>query len=219
MPAPKRKKNWKKRKIVRSGKPRLPGAREPNGRLSRRAMHVAARKQMTEEEIKSVAIEARKRHTGLPEELVDISNAGRPNVGTVHGLMYLRREINKDQWRAAEWYLKQRRQYLSSILAKGEGAGPASSVHEKKDREAYEEFCREAGEQWDKILDCLQEVTNICRSPVYAALEYILARNLQLDHMVGDLRIGLNALHKKFLSIVPKSVDSPTRLEYPSFVS
>jgi hypothetical protein len=177
-------------------KARKQGYREPNGKPSRKIEHVKQREEMTEMEAKSVVIDARRRQ-GVPEAYLDLSDAGRPNPGTTHGRMHLNGLLTKDQFYAAEWYLGKRTAWLRSIGASDvatPGEGDAGS-----DAKAYDNWCKAAFDTWTDIRKCLQEVSIAQRSPVIAAFDTILSRHQYLEHMAGDLRLGLNAIHRQFL--------------------
>jgi len=160
---------------------------------------------MSADEAKSVVIEARVRH-GVPRMLADLQDAGRPNPGTLHGKMRLRGmlikgrtdqdpgAINADQFAAAEWYLGKRLAYLRAIGA---------------ERVAYDEpsgigtggiTITEANDEWRKVLRVLQDVSTEHRAPIVAAFDTILVRQTFVQSLVGDLRIGLNAIHRTFLA-------------------
>jgi hypothetical protein len=173
-------------------KARKHGHREPSGRLSRRIEHVKARTDMTEAEAKSVGIAARIRH-GIPAHLADLSDAGRPNVGTLHGRMRLMNDITADQWTAAEWYRGARQRWLRAIQA------PERIIEASEGAGGDGISFREAKEAWDEIVDCLLEVSTQIRSPIIAAFDVLLVREQMVEHMVGDLRVGLNAIHRRFL--------------------
>ena len=174
-------------------KARKTGHREPSGRLSRRIQHVKARTDMTEAEAKSVGIAARIRH-GIPAHLADLSDAGRPNVGTLHGKMHLMGELDRDQWQAAEWYRGARQRWLRAIQA------PERVIEASEGAGGDGVSFREAKEAWDEIVDCLLEASTQTRAPVIAAFDVLLVREQMVDHMVGDLRVGLNAIHRRFLA-------------------
>lgn len=190
---------------------RLPGRREPNGRLSRRTIDRAERREMTEREAKSVMIEARMRHTGLPRELVDLTDAGRPNAGTAHGILRLQGALTADQWSAAEWWLGTRQAYLRAILARGEANQHDGPAHGMEDSAAYATWCREKRALWAQVTACLQQASVEQRSPILSAFDVVLVRGQQMDHMTGDLRVGLNAIHRAFLAGARKGVDKSRR--------
>lgn len=172
-------------------------AREPNGRPSRRIIHVRARQELTEKETKSVAIAARQRHTGLTAEQVDTKPViGQPNAGDVHGVMAMQGALSRDQWLAAVWYLEQRGDYQRSILARDVPHNGSGAVG---DSDTYAEWCQDAKAKWGAILSCLTEVGVQVRSPVRSAFDVILERQQYMPHMEGDLKVGLNALYRRFL--------------------
>ncbi|MEK9722120.1 MAG: hypothetical protein VW405_01375 [Rhodospirillaceae bacterium] len=176
---------------------------------------------MTETEAKAVAIDARQRHTGLPVELCDLGiTTGLPNAGSVHGVMRLkgivaeRREqplgpgmLSADQWQAAEWWLGRRAMWLRCIDAPGRetvelpneapelvGLDPAARARWLR------EWAHRVRTEWADISACLAEAQAAARSPVIAAFDVLLVRNQPVEHMEGDLRIGLNAVHSRFLA-------------------
>lgn len=182
---------------------RKEGPREPNGRLSRKPEHRKERDDMTEAEAKSVVIEARVRH-GIPRELADLADAGRPNAGTIHGRMRLagmmgdrEQGINADQFDAAKWYIGRHLAYQRAIDAPGrervpdddEGMGQGEGVS-----------LAEANAEWGKVLRVLQDVSTEHRAPVIAAMDTLFVRQAFVHTMVGDARLGLNAIHRTFLA-------------------
>jgi hypothetical protein len=185
-----------------SRKKRKAGHREPNGRLSRRILHTKEREEMSMREAQSVAIAARMRHTGLPEAVVSLNVAGRPNAGSVHGVMCLRGEknggISREQWDAAEWWIGKRASWLRAIDAPNQetGASPAGEF----DPDRHAQFCKHAIEQWAAITDCIQTASTEARAPLAAALDVFLVRGHHLNHMAGDLRLALNAIQRRFLA-------------------
>jgi hypothetical protein len=175
-----------------AGRHRHKGHREPSGRLSRRREHVKERNDMTEAEAKSVVIEARVRH-GIPRFLADLSDAGRPNVGTLHGRMRLMGELDGDQWEAAEWFIGRRLSWLRAI-----GASPVFAPSEATE-DGDGVLLADAIAEWSKVLNCLQEASTLHRAPIIAAFDVILTRQHYVERLVGDLRLGLNAIHHSFL--------------------
>lgn len=181
----------------------MQGAREPNGRLSRKHVHVQEREEMTAKEAQSVVVQARMRLFGLSEEAAARNVAGRPNAGTLHGIMCLRGDISRAQWDAAEWWIGKRAAYLRSIQARDQrtGGDPSGSF----DEQAHEQWCAAIASTWDAALDCIQQASTEARSPLAAALDVFLFRDEYVAHMVGDLRLALNAIHRRFLSAERKA--------------
>lgn len=210
---------WKARK----GRPRLPGVvREPNGKPSRRVIHVGEKREMSERQAKAVAIAARVKHTGLPEHLAGLNHAGMPNGASVHGIMRLLGEqaeklaqqrqracvlgagmLSAGQWSAAEWYFGTRAAYLRAIDAPGRKTTERGDGFAMFDPEAQAEWARETIALWKSITACLQAAASAGRRPVLAAFEVMLLRNQPMPHLEDDLRLGLNALLVAFPFVRP----------------
>lgn len=173
-------------------------AREPNGRPSRRKIHAQEREDMNQREAQSVAIAARMRHTGLGEAVVSLNHAGRPNAGTMHGIMCLRGDLSREQWDAAEWFIGKRAAWLRAIQGPSQSTGPQPGGD--FDETAHSDWCAKARAMWDAVLDCVQSASTEHRSPLMAALDVFLIRDQYVEHMAGDLRVALNAIHRRFLA-------------------
>lgn len=165
--------------------------REPNGRLSRRLSALAARRAESEAEITAVALSARMRHTGLPAAL-----AGAADAGTVHGRLRLCGEITADQFRAAEFFLGVRLAYQRALQVPDRPRQPSEGRGLGDDAE----FAKAAIARYDAVMACLRDAGAAQRSPVVAAFDILLFRQQELPHLYGDLRLGLNALHRAFLA-------------------
>lgn len=173
--------------------------REPNGRRSRRKMYV---EQLTAAQVfenQRVVLEARARHTGLPAYKVALNEAGKPNAGTVHGIMCLRGDLSREQWDAAEWYIGKRQAWLRAIASPGQAVGALSGGGEF-DEARHADWCAHARATWESVMACIQQASTETRSPIAAALDVFLVRDHHVEHMVGDLRVGLNAIHRRFLA-------------------
>lgn len=175
------------------------GIREPNGRLSRRVVYAREREDMNERDAQSVVIAARMRHTGLPEAAVSLNHAGRPNAGTVHGIMCLRGDLTREQFDAAEWFIGKRAAYLRAIESPNQETGRTEGGGEF-DPDKHAAFCKRAIEDWTAICDCVQTASTEHRSPIMSALDVLLVRGIHVEHLVGDARLGLNAVHRRFLA-------------------
>jgi len=184
-------------------KKRKTGLREKNGRLSRKKEEVAARKEIEKkeavEDARKVVIDARKRHLGLPEEYLDLHDAGRPNAGTVQGVLRLRGRITAEQFTAAEWIIGRHGAYLRAIQSPGR-CGGMEGPPGQGDEAKYERWCREARERWQDIVVCLAEASVATRSPLLSAVDTMLFRQQLMEHMEGDLRYALTAVDRAFMS-------------------
>lgn len=212
-----------KRRARRGGRPRVPGVdREPNGRESRRVIHIGEKRELSERKAKAVGIAARVKHTGLPEHLAGLNQAGMPNAGSVHGIMRLvgeaaeqlaeRRQqvavlgsgmLSAAEWSAAEWYIGTRVAYLRAIDAPGRKTTERGDGLAVYDPEAQAEWAREMVDLWKSITACLQAEVTRSRRPILAAFDTILVRNEAMPHLEGDLRLGLAALLAAFPYIRP----------------
>jgi hypothetical protein len=181
--------------------------REPNGRKSRRIVHRKADDQMNSAEAKSVAINARIRH-GIPPELADLVDAGRPNAGTIHGRLALGGSLTPEQWRVAEWYIRRHDAYQRASLSPGRAFHPYGEPVDAFDGEAdYAVWARQAIGDWAAIIDCLKRASITrsfdnefaMRTDLATILDCILVRELSLPDHIATLRRGLDVLGKQFL--------------------
>ena len=193
----------KKIKLRKGGRPRKAGPREPNGRLSRKVSHAHARDLANAKDAQSVVVMARMRIHGLSEADASRNEAGRPNAGTLHGVMCLRGEITRDQWDAAEWYIGKRVAWLRAIEAAEQHTGTTGGGEVDEGR--YADWCAKARETWAIVQSCIQQAMVDQRAPLAAALDVILNRETHVPELVGDLRLALNAIHRRFLQAAQKA--------------
>lgn len=174
---------------------RMKGNREPNGRLSRRNEDRQARQNEGERSIMQTAIEARVRLFGLSEAAARL-----PESATTIGRMHLRKQISQDQLYAAHWYIEKRNAYHRAVGAvpdTGRMAGPEGNQVGSD----YEAFCKATRELWHEITEAISELMQEQRSPnPAAALDIFLVKDVHVQELVGDLRMALNCIHRKFMS-------------------
>lgn len=185
-------KRIKARKRWVKGRARFPGPREPNGRLSRRIVHVEARTQETERAAMQTVIEARQRVFGISE-----ASARQQEGGTVIGRMLQRGELSADQHQTAIVYLEARNAFHSAIDVKSDtGRHPPS---ETPPVASADDFCANARRRYRDIQFTLQRLCQELRSnaPI-TALDRFVVRDEFDARLVGDLRVVLNALHRLF---------------------
>jgi hypothetical protein len=174
--------------------------REPNGRKSRRKADVKARAAESEESARSVVVEARIRQ-GLP-----LKWASDPRAGTVQGKLHIiwqgnpddERGLDADQFEAADWYLIKLNDYLIAMDAPGAHYDRDEERSGTGEPDAHERFCRSARAKWSEIMDALSEanVLGAGKWNLVAALHTMLVQQAMVAHMIGDLRIALNVIHR-----------------------
>lgn len=191
------------------------GVREANGRLSRK--NKADRRKNVRDLESSIATEAAvwQREKLLKEEgfkkrisphlLVDgklpKSVLLDEKIGTTHGrLLYIGPDndgIDKDQWEAADWFLKLRNQYHCAI-ASPDGIYDVDEGHNPSDDpEAYAEFCANVRARWADVEKAICDTVFSYRDRnIVGALDLIIIRQYMDYDRVGDLRLALNAIHK-----------------------
>lgn len=168
------------------GRPKIEGsAREPNGRVSR-----------AKQPADVVALEARRRHLGLPKEKLRDQKAG-TFIGYLN-LIGKSDGLSDDQYDAAIEYLDLRNAYLRAIQAPGrimDGTGsPTMEI-----TQAYEDWANRTKDQYAECRKAIQEAQNEHRrANLWAALDYCIERDERHHHMIGDLRLLCNALAKFF---------------------
>lgn len=113
--------------------------------------------------------------------------------------------ITEAQYNAAQDYLKAYEAFQRAIkspdaLRAGEGAagGPES--------EGYADWCHRAVARFEAMQKAIQYEQCLHRNRganMFAALDYLLVRDEQHPHMIGDLRLALNAIGHH-LGTIPK---------------
>lgn len=166
--------------------------REPNGRLSRTKPAQMARRKESAAEAISVALEARKRHTGLSDDLAGLSDAGRPNAGTVHGLMTLRGLLSMDQFRAAEWYIGKHLEWRRALGLAASTGTPSPATFDEDGRAAWRKKVRELWARVERIIPP--------GSPVWAAVDGICVQQMDSPVFYAACRAGLDAVWLEFIA-------------------
>jgi hypothetical protein len=140
------------------------------------------------------AIATRMRVFGLTEQ-----DARDQKAATYVGRLYLTGQLGKKpysdyMWDAAQSYLTAYEHFQRAVkspdaLRTGVGGG------DEGESETYARWCVAAVRKWEGITVAVREEQNLHRGAnIYAALDYLVLRNQEFPHMVGDMRIGLNAV-------------------------
>lgn len=144
-------------------------------------------------------IQTRMRLFGLSEK-----DARDQKAATYLGRLYLTGELGRDRpyidamWDAAQEYLRvyeafQRAVKSPDALRSGAGGG------DQGESDNYAGWCQSAIQRKEAAERAIQVEQGIHRGAnLWAALDYIVVRNEQHPHMVGDARIVLNALAHHF---------------------
>lgn len=172
--------------MARPGRKRKAGLRTPSGRLSR-----ATGAQSEHHE----AIATRIRLFGLTE-----ADARDQKAGTFVGRLQLMRLISQAQYDAAQDFLAIYEHYQRALKSPDALRSP-SNKGEAPESEGYADWCRRAIAHYDAAMKAVAETQNLHvnrGSNLYAALDYVVCRDMQLWHLVGDARLALNALAHHF---------------------
>lgn len=160
-------------------------AREPNGRISRSPPADA------------VALDARRRHLGLPPEKTKDQKAG-TFVGCLN-LLGPRDGLSDEQHEAAVNYLRFREAYLRAIMAPNRTIDGEAGIPIPDVTEAYEDWVRDTKEAYTACRNAIQEAQNENRGAnLWAALDLCIIQDQHMHHMIGDLRLLTNALARFF---------------------
>lgn len=178
------------------------GKREPNGQLSRKPADRKVRDQAqvaaAEWDTMGTALLARWRvHKVEPANLKD------QMAGSAVGRYCLQGHITRPQYAAAIDYLEEREHYLRCISVATARQPGAVDLNATRGQSVGQEnvartqtivAARNASEK--AIRDAQYEVGN--RGNLFGAIEAVLIRDVMLDHLLGDLRIALNALVRRY---------------------
>jgi len=160
--------------------------REPNGRISRA--------RSVREPADRLALVVRARQLG-----VSVEQARDPRLATYIGRL---NRLGKDdglsyaQYQAALTFLQIRNNWLRAI------GSPAAHYEERiglSDEQNQEEAVKRDKARYEAMRQALKEAQfDAPHENLYAALQYLVIDDLELPHMVGTLRLALNALDRHF---------------------
>jgi hypothetical protein len=173
------------------GPKKKPGRHEPNGKPSRKPQHVQERRAADEESAMSVVKSARSRVHG-----VNADDAGTDLAASVVGRLYLAGKLTPEQMNAArliaDCYASFQRAVDSPAQPKAVAIGASSGP---SPRDVEPEQSLRARERWTDIERLLGKVNAIHRgSTIYAACYYVILLDLDLPHLVDDMRLGLSVI-------------------------
>lgn len=176
--------------------------REANGRASRTQEEIARRAALArdgldreQQETISVALEARQRVFGIPAPLSRDQMAG-----SAVGRFCLTGRITRVQYDAAMLYLEDCDANSRALATPGIpraidlNAIGGQNNHENVAK-ARAAMARHAG-MVKAVREKQIEVGN--RGNLFGALDAVIRQNVELDHLLGDLRLALNALARHY---------------------
>jgi hypothetical protein len=144
------------------------------------------------------AIHTRMRLFGLSE-----SDARDQKAATFLGRLYLTGQLGKrpgsdNMWEAAQELLRMRDAYKRALKAPDALRNSTGSGGDMEETEAYANWCHAVVERYEAVERAVSAENSLHEhrgSNLHAALDFIVFRDQQMHHMIGDVRIALNAIH------------------------
>ncbi len=179
--------------MTKAGRKRKFVKRQPNGQPSRIGQAG---------EIKKTAVEARQRVYSMSKEDAELPISTDP-IGMLARLGQQGGGISKSQANAALQYEEDRREYLKAIEPpKDAGCMDLNKVTGRPliDEHAQMERAKKTIRRYNKVTSVIQEAQNSLRGRVnlFGALDAIVMRKQAAHHLIGDLRVALNALVRHY---------------------
>lgn len=180
------------------GRKRKNGPREPNGKPSRAKVPTSPKVVVPENES---PLKLRAAVFGLT-----LAEARDQKAGSFIGrlqMLHVRDKtdpsgLSQAQYDAGIRYLELRNQFHKQI-------GSGEAIYERVEglvtimsEDEREEQWSKIKARWHDVRDCIQQAQNQSRGNLWAALDYCVVRNESHGHMIGDLRLALNALANFF---------------------
>lgn len=178
---------------------RKPGKREPNGKLSRVPAEIEARHRdgldREAQDAIAVAIEARQRVFGLPLAVCRDQMAG-----SALGRLCLQGFITRVQYDAGMLYLADCDAHSRAIGTPGIVRAQDFNRIGGKDNFENEAKTKAAMARYEAMVKAVRakqtEIGNM--GNLFGALDTVIRRDVMLEHLLGDLRLGLNALVRHY---------------------
>jgi len=177
------------------GPKRKPGKRDASGRLSRShdetiARHAAVHDQQ-ERETLEVGLSARVRVWGIDPKMSRSQMAG-----SVVGRLCLTGELSREQYDAAQSWLSDLRNWRQCIAAPRIGAVDLNAIRGGGTEIESEVWYRRCCERMKEARAAIQQAQNALqlRANLWAPLDLMVGEDRSVLHLVGDLRLALNAL-------------------------
>lgn len=162
----------------RRGRKRKATDRYPNGQP----------KKQTEQKIMETAVNARMRVFGLTER-----DAKQQFAGTFVGRVHMEGDLSRDQLEAAHTYAQTVMAYRTAIQSPERLRNGRSG---DMDDQEYTNRCKAAESRFNAMVKALREVDRTEGTNCLGVLEPAVLRDADMHHMLGHLRIALNAIHR-----------------------
>lgn len=145
-------------------------------------------KKETPQKIMETAVSARMRVFGLSEK-----DARQQFAGTFVGRARQANQLSPDQFEAAYTYAQIVLNYRTAIQSPGKiTRGRSAGLDDGE----YDERCKAAVKRYDQLVATLREVDRAEKTNCLGVLEPAILRDVDMHHMMGDLRLALNAIHR-----------------------
>lgn len=176
--------------------------REANGRPSRTPEEVAQREAIKrdgldreQQEIISVAIEARQRVFGVPAPVSRDQMAG-----SAVGRYCLQGNINRVQYDAAMLYLEDCEAYSKAVgtpgIPRAMDMNAAGGQNNHENVAKVQAAMKRHKAMIDAVREKQTEIGN--RGNLFGALDAVIRHDVMMEHLLDDLRLALNALAKHY---------------------
>jgi hypothetical protein len=147
------------------------------------------------------AIEARRRLFGLSEQ-----DARDQKAACFLGRLYLTDALGKrgkepapdNMWDAAQELLRMRDAFKRAIKAPDALRNSTGSGGDMEETESYAIWCKSVIARYEAAIRAITAENALHQhrgSNLHAAIDYIVFRDQEMHHLVGDVRIALNAVH------------------------
>lgn len=178
------------------GRKRKQGKREANGKLSRKPEQVAQRLNEAfdreEREALAVGVEARMRLWKVPEAL-----SRDQKLGSFVGRLCMAREISLAQYDAAMKWLESCEAHSWAIASpkrpNAVDINAARGAPTAPENLSLVARIMEKHQGAKKAVQAEQDILGL-HAHLFGALQYLVEQDVELHHLVGDLRYALNAL-------------------------
>lgn len=178
-----------KKAKARLGRPKKENVlREPNGRISR-AKH--------NPQDLAVKVRAQKFNLTLDQAKDPRSESWAGRLSFIGGSL----GISEEQYKAADHYIALYNNYRKAILSPSAHYDSDSQNLGTNEELDYETWARRAKLKFEKANIAIQKAQfDHPNDNLYAAIQYGVLENIEMPHLIGSLRIALNALYQHFFA-------------------